>query len=721
MRKIAINKWLGRLLLIVGAPVLLLALAEGVLRLASYGVQPDFVLSSEVNGEVRFHENPDIGRLWFEPGLVRSPVPFSVPEKTNDLRVVILGESAAMGDPVPAFGIAPFLNVVLKARFPDASIDVINAAMTAIDSSVIVEIARGIAPLKPDYVIVYMGNNELVGPFGPSTDFAQTPGCDAWTTRLQLRARSLRVGQLLRAAFFRLSKKPEKSWKGLELFAERKVSSKSPVLTQVHKRYRDNLDAIVESVVEAGAKPILSTMATRINWPPFLSDRDGDVAAAEKLEAEGQWKGAYFLYRQLVEREPRSAEWQYRAARAMMAMGNVEGGIEGYTRSRDLDELRFRADSKMNELVGEAAGDEFLAVDLDMTFRQFWAQPDRYFWDHVHLSPLGNYIAATTYARALEPLLLEQGMITKGNYPTFDQARRSLTYSEWDRLRLATVMHQRMLNPPFSSISYFDEIIGRLTQEVMGLRKSMTRAVVEGERDLLKASVEENPSDYHFHARLAHVHEELREYAEAHAVYEKMMKLWPQSRTVHRSYGLSLVRGGSLEEGLKQLMLGSLPGDKRAPVVARIEASSVLAGIGEFGEALDAITEALEIDPAYAKAWYNRGIIYGRNGQIEEAQNDFLRAINLDSTMGEAYNNLGVIELKRENNEAAEQWFRKALDQQPLLISAMRNLSLVTMMRGDWETAYDYSRQLSYLDPELSDVSQLQKVPGKQVGAEEKK
>ena len=68
--------------------------------------------------------------------------------------------------------------------------------MTAINSHVAVEIARDCAAHQPDLFVVYMGNNEVVGPFGPATVFQQ------WSpNRKLIRAtawlKSTRVGQLL--------------------------------------------------------------------------------------------------------------------------------------------------------------------------------------------------------------------------------------------------------------------------------------------------------------------------------------------------------------------------------------------------------------------------------------------------------------------------------------------------------------------------------------------
>ena len=84
-------------------------------------------------------------------------------------RIFVLGESAAMGDPDPAYGFSRYLEVMLRERFPNTKFEVINTGIVAIDSHVILPIARELARYKPDLFIVYAGNNEVVGPYGPGT------------------------------------------------------------------------------------------------------------------------------------------------------------------------------------------------------------------------------------------------------------------------------------------------------------------------------------------------------------------------------------------------------------------------------------------------------------------------------------------------------------------------------------------------------------------------
>jgi len=68
-----------------------------------------------------------------------------------------------------------------------------------------------------------------------------------------------------------------------------------------------------------------------------------------------------------------------------------------------------------------------------------------------------------------------------------------------------------------------------------------------------------------------------------------------------------------------------------------------------YGEALTDYSRAIELDPAFPYAWYNRGVVYGSLGRYQEALTDFLQAIHHDPQLGEAYYNAGLIFLLNQH------------------------------------------------------------------------
>ena len=76
-----------------------------------------------------------------------------------------------MGDPSQSFAPYRYLETLLREKYPDKKFEVINVAFTAINSHVILPIARECAAHEGDLWIIYMGNNEMVGPVGAATVF----------------------------------------------------------------------------------------------------------------------------------------------------------------------------------------------------------------------------------------------------------------------------------------------------------------------------------------------------------------------------------------------------------------------------------------------------------------------------------------------------------------------------------------------------------------------
>ena len=164
--------WFLRLLLVVGAPSLLFGLTETVLHFTGVGYQTALVVPSAEDDRWLI-DNYRFAWRFFPRALARSPRPFRIAadKPDNGLRVIVLGGSAAMGDPDPTYGLPRMLERMLQEKHPDRKIEVINAAVTAINSHVVLEIARDCLALNPDLFVVYMGNNEVNGPYGAAAVF----------------------------------------------------------------------------------------------------------------------------------------------------------------------------------------------------------------------------------------------------------------------------------------------------------------------------------------------------------------------------------------------------------------------------------------------------------------------------------------------------------------------------------------------------------------------
>lgn len=78
--------------------------------------------------------------------------------------------------------------------------------------------------------------------------------------------------------------------------------------------------------------------------------------------------------------------------------------------------------------------------------------------------------------------------------------------------------------------------------------------------------------------------------------------------------------------------------------------------------------KAIELDPNYAIAFYNRGLVYGKNrGDYDSAIRDFKEAIKLAPNFAIAMANMGLAYKGKRDKENARQWWEKALGKKEYL------------------------------------------------------
>ena len=151
-------------------PVLLLGVIEGALRPFGVGFPTDLTVPCTVKGQPAACYNLFFPAPFFPPGMIKTPQAYSIPAEKppGTFRIFVLGESAAMGDPDPAYAFSRYLEVMLRERYPLMKFEVVNTGSVAINSHVLLPVAEDWRN-SADVFIIYSGNNEVVGPYGPGT------------------------------------------------------------------------------------------------------------------------------------------------------------------------------------------------------------------------------------------------------------------------------------------------------------------------------------------------------------------------------------------------------------------------------------------------------------------------------------------------------------------------------------------------------------------------
>lgn len=399
------RRWAVRGVLGFVGAVVLLVVVEAGLRVADYGF-PTAFFQRQADGGAR--DNPSFGCRFFPPRMARMPDILQVSSATDKtFRVAILGGSAAMGEPLPEFGPARRLQAMLEAALPDKRVEVLNAAMTAIDSSVVREIAGDLFGLQPDVVILYLGNNEVVGPFGPAAGGGPL-ALRAGFTRLRVLATRLRLTQGIRRAMgWGAQADP---WMGMERLEGRAIASDDPRLEAVAERFEANLRAIVRAARKAGSRVIICTVPVNLcDLPPFESvggdANDPAFRSALGLLDDRRWPEAADAFRAWSDEHPRHAEGWFRWAQCLDPLGRTNEAYAAYARARDEDALRFRADSRIQAALRRIGGvSDVELLDIEAMARGWGpgsAPGNTVFCDHVHFTPEGAHRLAAAWCAAI--------------------------------------------------------------------------------------------------------------------------------------------------------------------------------------------------------------------------------------------------------------------------------------------------------------------------------
>src|ERR1035438_10311743 len=279
----------GNLATAVIIPTFLLILAEGSLRLFGFGYPPTFCLRQ---GGTYVESDRFLWQFYSKKTNLR-PNPFAVAaaKPLDELRVVVLGESAAAGTPEPGYNFGRILDRMLRQQFPGRRLEVINAAMRGVNSHILLPAARDCcAKLKPDVVIVYMGNNEVVGLYAPGPHSGRLTSYLPLLRALQW-ARSTRLGQLMGTSLAGLIHEDAPVDKQDDLFFQQhRVAADDPRRGAVYNNFHANLADLCRSARRSGAAVLLVTVPANLkDSPPFGSLHRADLAEAALL----RWQSAF--------------------------------------------------------------------------------------------------------------------------------------------------------------------------------------------------------------------------------------------------------------------------------------------------------------------------------------------------------------------------------------------------------------------------------------------
>jgi tetratricopeptide (TPR) repeat protein len=679
-------------------PCLALIACEGILRLAGVGHSTSFLVRREIHGRSVWVDNAWFGLSYFPAALARSPNPVVLPvaKPAGVFRIFLFGESAALGDPRPAYGVGRYLEILLRERFPGNEFEVVCVAMTAINSHAVLPIARECARKQGDLWIVYMGNNEFMGPFGANTVFGPAAP-PAGLVRAGLAFQRTRVGQVLMTLTRRVSRArsaPE-SWGGLKMFLDQQIPPEDPRRARVYGNFQRNLEDIVGLGRRVGVPIILSTVAGNLKDCAPFGSVPGPVAgsasyadwsrlyqAGEADTAQADWAGAWTNYEAAARLTPSHAGLHFKLGQCALALNRFEVARDEFTRSRDLDTLPFRADSRLNAIIAATArrwaGQGVSLLDAGEALASLSASGipgEEAFHEHVHLNFEGNYQLARTFAGMIEARL--PASVTNRATATWASpavCARDLGLTDWNRQTVLQEIGRRLSDPPFVTQANQADRMRRLGARLAACAGRLQPAAAVEARAVYEDALRRRPQDHWLHhnyseflvgvgdlEQAAHQMQVVRDllpyhhaayfqlgrlfarqkqFAAARESLEAALRLRPDVAEIHLELGQVAASQGKWDEALTCLAAARrahADGGRIAMLTAK-----VLEQQGKRSAAIQSLREAVRLQPESWEARELLGIELGLDGKYSEAGEQFEAVVRLRPDYAEGHLNLGI-------------------------------------------------------------------------------
>lgn len=363
--------------------------------------------------------NRDVSERYFgdvENATIGNFEPFRAQKAEGTFRIFVLGESTTIGYPYFHNGsFHRWLHYRLMRTFPDKDFEIINLALTAVNSHTVYDMGQEIANYAPDAVMVYVGHNEYYGALGIGS--TSSLGRNVTLVRGLVQLRHLRLMQLLGNAVSGIknlvtgSQVDSRENLMKRMAAKQQIPFDSDDYQRGIAQFDKNLTDLCQSLTNQRIPVFLSDLVSNEkDLKPFISASDDPAG---------------------------SARMQYEAAKKAYNQSDFIGAKKGFIRAKDLDMLRFRAPEAMNGIIEKltARFPNVTRVDAKKTFERLSPHGilgDETLLEHVHPNLFGYALLSDAFYRAL---VQKQGWkAATGAELSLDQLRRQMPVTAVDSL-----------------------------------------------------------------------------------------------------------------------------------------------------------------------------------------------------------------------------------------------------------------------------------------------
>ncbi|MEC7149883.1 MAG: tetratricopeptide repeat protein [Pseudomonadota bacterium] len=552
---------------VVVIPLLFFVLVEFALGLMGVGTHYQYFNQIDIDGEAFYQENPDFADQFYPPSLNVGPLQntFAAERSDDRLRVFVLGGSAAMGFPHKNHGVDRLLAAQLRSLFPNRDVEVVNTAMTSVNSHVVYQVAQTLPFESADVAVILMGNNEVVGPYGPGT-FNQNFLSSLSAIRALQALKRTRLWQLLDSSLAEVQSSDAKAdleWQGMQMFVDNGVAEDDPRMSAVYEHFEGNLRDIVDTLHAKGMHVVLSTVPVNLRQSaPFLSIGRDDLSASdeaklaalrERAEAQalnGRWREAQDLWQQAIALDAGHADSHFQLATSLENLGEFALARSHYERALDLDGLRFRADTRINAIIERVArGYDSSNVSFVNSSKGFDRASAPYApgWDllveHVHYDFSGNAVLARILARAIARHL---SPTTPPKLLKTEEVAARIGFPNHETIENLKNLQGMAKQPPFPGQSNYQDYLAFLATEL----SSVTGEVGEP-KDVVRRRQQvlvNGEGDWKLHFEMTALARHLKNKQAQYYHLDQLFKLYPHNRESYINLATLLSQDGRWAE-----------------------------------------------------------------------------------------------------------------------------------------------------------------------------
>ncbi|WP_100641062.1 SGNH/GDSL hydrolase family protein [Alteromonas facilis] len=393
-------------------PLLFFGLIEGSLRLVGVGQPAPLFIDNPVHPDYQL-PRPDILTRYFPPSAqapnVTLEANFLLKDKPdNGFRVFVQGGSTAAGYPYGmGASLAGMLDHRLKASLPGRYVEVVNTALSAVNSFTLLDIADEIIEQAPDAVVIYAGHNEFLGILGVGSNY--TLGSHYALTRSMLWLKDFNTYQLLQRAIY----------SGFEQTNDTPSSQRRTVMSQVAKhkdialdseifsqgivQFERNMSALLNKYQAAGIPVFISTIASNLRDQPPFSSEPIPQAFTQAIKTVSSLSETKTLATQWKTSD--SAALHFQIAQKLYQYQSFEDAKYHFIKAKELDLLRFRAPEAINQVIKRLAKNK--GVYLVDAEQQMLARSEgnivgnNLMLEHLHPNVPGYFIIADSVYQGL--------------------------------------------------------------------------------------------------------------------------------------------------------------------------------------------------------------------------------------------------------------------------------------------------------------------------------